>query len=185
MNKLDSQELLQNLMQILQNFQNELINQLETEPEENQIKIILQNNFDSIIKFVVQCIQSFDNIRGNSIENLKNSLNQLFEIVSSEIEELNNNNKINDNKSLINNNNENEILKMKDLILSKQNKFVSLINSLSSIIRIYIKEYKILIKELSSNTQNYFSELTKCKTDIIEIKSIINCSNLNGTLSNI
>ena len=105
MNKLDSQELLQNLMQILQNFQNELINQLETEPEENQIKIILQNNFDSIIKFVVQCIQSFDNIRGNSIENLKNSLNQLFEIVSSEIEELNNNNKINDNKSLINNNN--------------------------------------------------------------------------------
>ena len=70
MNQLDSQELLQSLMQILQNFQNELINQLETEPEENQIKIILQNNFDSIIKFVVQCIQSFDNIRGNSIENL-------------------------------------------------------------------------------------------------------------------
>ena len=67
MNQLDSQELLQSLMQILQNFQNELINQLETEPEENQIKIILQNNFDSIIKFVVQCIQSFDNIRDNQI----------------------------------------------------------------------------------------------------------------------
>ena len=104
MNQLDSQELLQSLMQILQNFQNELINQLETEPEENQIKIILQNNFDSIIKFVVQCIQSFDNIRGNSIENLKNSLNQLFEIISTEIEELskNYNNKSFDNK--INNN---------------------------------------------------------------------------------
>ena len=187
MNQLDSQELLQSLMQILQNFQNELINQLETEPEENQIKIILQNNFDTIIKFVVQCIQSFDNIRGNSIENLKNSLNQLFEIVSTEIEELsknyNNNNKSNDNK--INNDCQNEISKMKNLILSKQNKFVSLINSLSSVIRNYIKDYKQLIKELSSNTQNYFSELTKCKTDIIEIKSIFNCSNINGTLSNI
>jgi len=186
MNQLDSQELLQSLMQILQNFQNELINQLETEPEENQIKIILQNNFDSIIKFVVQCIQSFDNIRGNSIENLKNSLNQLFEIISTEIEELskNYNNKSFDNK-INNNDSQNEILKMKNLVLSKQNKFVSLINSLSTVIRNYIKDYKQLIKELSSNTQNYFAELTKCKTDIIEIKSIFNCSNINGTLSNI
>ena len=186
MNQLDSQELLQSLMQILQNFQNELINQLETEPEENQIKIILQNNFDSIIKFVVQCIQSFDNIRGNSIENLKNSLNQLFEIISTEIEELskNYNNKSFDNK-INNNDSQNEILKMKNLVLSKQNKFVSLINSLSTVIRNYIKDYKQLIKELSSNTQNYFSELTKCKTDVIEIKSIFNCSNINGTLSNI
>ena len=163
MNQLDSQELLQSLMQILQNFQNELINQLETEPEENQIKIILQNNFDTIIKFVVQCIQSFDNIRGNSIENLKNSLNQLFEIVSTEIEELTknyNNNKSTDNK--INNYDcQNELSKMKNLILSKQNKFVSLINSLSTVIRNYIKDYKQLIKELSSNTQNYFAILKK------------------------
>ena len=77
---IDTQNLLQNLLEILQNFQNDLITQLETEPEENKIKNVLQKNFDLITKFLINCIELFDNQKNNSLENLKECLSQLFTI---------------------------------------------------------------------------------------------------------
>ena len=96
---IDTQNLLQNLLEILQNFQNELITQLETEPEENKIKNVLQNNFDLITKFLINCIELFDNQKNNSLENLKECLSQLFTIF---INEMKKNNNINNNNNNFN-----------------------------------------------------------------------------------
>ena len=71
LSSLDSEKHIKNAVKLLENFQSELIGQLEQEYDENSIKKVLQINFDKIIKLLIKYFTLYDNKCVNCIENLK------------------------------------------------------------------------------------------------------------------
>ena len=102
---LDSEKHIQNVVKILENFQKELIEQLEQEYDENSIKKVLQTNFDKIIKLLIQYFTLYDNNCSNCIINLKQMLNNILNTNNIKLFENNNIEDISINR--INNSNNN------------------------------------------------------------------------------
>ena len=72
----------------------------------------------------------------------------------------------------------NELFKIQKLGYEREEHFVTLINSLSSSIKNYMKSFRDIIRSLAENTQFFINELVKCKSNINEINKIL------GTISN-
>ena len=77
---LDSEKHIKSAVKILENFQNELIGQLEQEYDENNIKKVLQTNFDKIIKLLIKYFTLYDNKCANCIINIKKMLKNILTV---------------------------------------------------------------------------------------------------------
>ena len=192
---LDSEKHIQNVVKILENFQKELIEQLEQEYDENSIKKVLQTNFDKIIKLLIQYFTLYDNNCSNCIINLKQMLNnilntnniKLFENNNIEDISINRINSSNNNISFFDEEKKKEFLNGEEII-------VGLINSLSGGIKTCNKNYRTtifnmakLIEESNSGLielKNKFDTLSnQLKTNYI--KDIQYKKNINLFLDNI
>ena len=124
----DSQNMLENLIQILNSIQVDISKRFEkTSKNLPKIQEIFAKNFETIINYFVRCLQHIDLVKSSSQDNLFKGLTQLNEMFKSEIE--------------VSKFGQNDILgagnKNSNLVFDEE--FVSLINSLSGNIKDFMK----------------------------------------------
>ena len=166
---LDSEKHIQSAVKILENFQKELIEQLEQEYDENSIKKVLQTNFDKIIKLLIKYFTLYDKNCSNCVTNLSQMLNsilntnlKIFESnnnlnLNIEDSSLNKSTKYNSNISYLDEDKKKEFLNEEEII-------VGLINSLSGGIKICNKNYRTKIFDIAKLIE-------KSNNDLIELKN--------------
>lgn len=171
LNSIDSQSLLTDLMQILKNFQGEIISQVdETQYQNSEFEETITKNLENIMNYFIKCLQIFDNVKSNSIENLKACLTDLFQIISNELEHKENSKPNNNNKTSPQNlplNKPNAFTM--DNILSKEQSFVDLINILSGSIKEYSKNLRSVSKKIETNAETAVNGLEQCKDSLNDL----------------
>ena len=183
---LDSEKHIKNAVKILENFQNELIEQLEQEYDENSIKKVLQSNFDKIIKMLINYFTIYDNKCAYCITNLKKMLKNKLTI---------NKPQSNTNTYINSNSNSNKSAKIyrenihpfdeekKRELLNGEEIIVSLINSLSSGIKTCNKNYRTTVIEMAKLIEETNSGLIELKNKLdnlsMNLKSKTNINDIN------
>jgi hypothetical protein len=163
---LDSEKHIKSAVKILENFQNELIGQLEQEYDENSIKKVLQINFDKIIKLLIKYFTLYDNKCVNCITYLKKVLKDIF---SSDIKKPNKTTQINSDGKVTNKSCQNNYISIideekKKKFLNGEEIIVGLINSLSGGIKNCNKNYRttvINMAKLIEESNNGLVEIKK------------------------
>jgi hypothetical protein len=177
---LDSEKHIKSAVKILENFQNELIGQLEQEYDENNIKKVLQTNFDKIIKLLIKYFTLYDNKCANCIINIKKMLKNILTV--------NNNNHYNNsqinsdgkvtNKSYKYNYNSVFDEEKKKEFLNGEEIIVGLINSLSGGIKNCNKNYRTTVINMAKLVEESNNSLIEIKSKLdnlnIQIKSKYN-----------
>ena len=144
---LDSEKHIKGAVKILENFQKELIEQLEQEYDENNIKKILQSNFDKIIKLLIKYFTLYDNKCSNCIAYLKKVLKDIF---GKDNNRQYNNSQINSDGKVTNKSYQNNSISIideekKKKFLNGEEIIVGLINSLSGGIKNCNKNYRTTV----------------------------------------
>ena len=164
---LNSKNHIQYAVKILEAFQEELIGQLEQEYDENSIKKILQNNFDKIIRLLIEYFTLYDNNCSNCISNLKKMLKNLLntnvklfiDINLHKEESYSNKSNKNNNIPLIDEDKRKEFLNEEEII-------VKLINSLSGGIKTCNKNYRTTILEIAKLIEESNNGLIELKNKL-------------------
>ena len=186
LSSLDSEKHIKSAVKILENFQNELIEQLEQEYDENSIKKVLQSNFDKIIKMLINYFTIYDNKCAYCITNLKKMLKNKLTI---------NRPQSNTNTYINSNSNSNKSAKIyrenihpfdeekKRELLNGEEIIVSLINSLSSGIKTCNKNYRTTVIEMAKLIEETNSGLIELKNKLdnlsMNLKSKTNINDIN------
>ena len=164
---LNSKNHIQYAVKILEAFQEELIGQLEQEYDENSIKKILQNNFDKIIRLLIEYFTLYDNNCSNCISNLKKMLKNLLNtnvklFIDNNLhkeESYSNKSNKNNNIPLIDEDKRKEFLNEEEII-------VKLINSLSGGIKTCNKNYRTTILEIAKLIEESNNGLIELKNKL-------------------
>ena len=171
LNSIDSQSLLTDLMQLLKNFQGEIISQVdESQYQNSEFEEMITKNLENIMNYFIKCLQIFDNVKSNSIENLKACLTDLFQIISNELEHKENTKQNNNNITSSQNPpvNKQSAFTM-DTILTKEQSFVDLINILSGSIKDYSKNLRSVSKKIEANAETAVNGLEQCKESLNDL----------------
>ena len=171
---LDSETHIKNAVKILESFQKELIEQLEQEYNENNIKKVLKTNFDKIIRLLIEYFTLYDNKYADCTNNLKNMLNNFL---NSNLKAFSDNNTYLDECSSSKSNKRNYISsfdeEIKKQFLNSEEMIVGLINSLSGGIKTCNKNYRSTIIDMAKLIE-------ESNNGIIELKNKLD--NLNNQL---
>jgi hypothetical protein len=138
LNSISSEEYINDIVKMFEIFQEELIYQLEDKYNDFKINKIMKNNFEIIIKYLLNFFSIYNNKYRACIAIVKNRLNNKTKNVI-------------DNNNIINNytNNNNNIIifdeNIKKYILTQEENIVNIINNLSSSIKTFNNKYKLLI----------------------------------------
>lgn len=163
LNSIDSKSLLTNLMELLKSFQADIVSQVdESQYENSEFEALITKNLETIMNYFIKCLQIFDNVKSNSIENLKTCLTELFQIISNELAKKEENNHNNNTPTPQNNFNP-------DALLSKEQSFVDLINILSGSIKEYSKNVRSISKKVEGNTETAVNGIEQCKISINDL----------------
>ena len=163
LNSIDSKSLLTNLMDLLKSFQTDVVSQVdESQYENSEFEALITKNLETIMNYFIKCLQIFDNVKSNSIENLKTCLTELFQIISNELAKKEENN--NHSNTPIPQNNFNP-----DALLSKEQSFVDLINILSGSIKEYSKNVRSISKKVEGNAETAVNGIEQCKISINDL----------------
>ena len=169
LNLIDSEKHINDVVKIFEIFQEELISKLEDKYNDLKINKIMKNNFEIIIKYILNIFTIYKKKYKECISLIKNKINNLSEIVK-------------DKRSIINNytNNNNNIIildkNIKQYILNQEENVVNLINSLSTTIKTFNNKYKLLIINIENNLDSFNNKL-------IEIKNRFNSLNKNNAVT--
>ena len=174
---LDSEKHIKNAVKLLENFQGELIAQLEQEYDENSIKKVLQINFDKIIKLLIKYFTLYDNKCANCIECLKRiSKNDLA--IDSNNNQYNNNIKLNSDGKMARKIYKNSYISIideekKKEFLNGEEIIVGLINSLSGGIKNCNKNYRTTVINMAKLIEESNNSLIEIKTKLDNLNSTI------------
>ena len=166
LNSINSEEYINDIVKMFEIFQEELIYQLEDKYNDFKINKIMKNNFEIIIKYLLNFFSIYNNKYRACISIVKNRLN-------------NNTKNVIDNNNIINNytNNNNNIIifdeNIKKYILTQEENIVNIINNLSSSIKTFNNKYKLLIINIENNFDSFNNKL-------LEIKNKLNIINRNN-----
>jgi len=165
---LDSEKHIKSAVKILENFQSELIGQLEQEYDENSIKKVLQTNFDKIIKLLIKYFTLYDNKCVNCITYLKKVLKDIF---SSEIKRPNITAIINSDGKVTNKSYQNNYISIideekKKKFLNGEEIIVGLINSLSGGIKNCNKNYRTTVINMAKLIEESNNSLVEIKNKL-------------------
>ena len=155
------------IVKMFEIFQEELIIQLENKYNDLKINKIIKNNFEIVIKYIINFFSIYRNKYTECINLIKIKLNCITK-----------REKI--NKSIINNytNNNNNIIifeeNIKKYFLNQEENIVNLINSLSSTIKAFNSKYKLILINIENNLDSFNNKL-------IEIKNKLNIINRNNS----
>ena len=157
---LNTQNILNNLISLFNNLQNEIfnnrINVKNKNLENNKLKEIVENNIQKIFKYLSNILNNIDLNKKNILHKVNSGLEKINTIFIKNI--LNNQNRIIPSN------------KIETTFLQNDN-VISLINSISRLIKLYMTKESILIKQLRDN-------FTKLNT----IKNITNDIEENGLI---
>ncbi len=157
---LNTQNILNNLISLFNNLQNEIfnnrINVKNKNLENNKLKEIVENNVQKIFKYLSNILNNIDLNKKNILHKVNSGLEKINTIFIKNI--LNNQNRIIPTN------------KIETTFLQNDN-VISLINSISRLIKLYMTKESILIKQLRDN-------FTKLNT----IKNITNDIEENGLI---
>ena len=174
---LDSEKHIKSAVKILENFQNELIGQLEQEYDENSIKKVLQTNFDKIIRLLIEYFSLYDNKCANCIDNLKKMLKTVSSIDN--VNNYNNNSLINSDGKISNKSYKNNFMPVfneekKKEFLNGEEIIVGLINSLSGGIKNCNKNYRTTVINMAKLIEESNNSLIEIKTKLDNLNTKIN-----------
>ena len=172
---LDSESHIKSAVTTLENFQNELIGQLEQEYDENKIKHVLQTNFDKIIKLLIKYFTLYDTKCANCVNYLKKMMK---EIISTNINKYYNNSNINSDGKVVNKPYKNSNISFFDEEKKKQfmngeEIIVSLINSLSGGIKNCNKNYRTTVINLAKLIEESNNSLVEIKNKLDNLSTKI------------
>ena len=172
---LDSEKHIKSAVKILENFQNELIGQLEQEYDENSIKKVLQINFDKIIKLLIKYFTLYDNKCVNCITYLKKVLKDIF---SSDIKKPNKTTQINSDGKVTNKSCQNNYISIideekKKKFLNGEEIIVGLINSLSGGIKNCNKNYRTTVINMAKLIEESNNSLVEIKNKLDNLNTRI------------
>ena len=166
-NSTPPKNIIPNMVKILDNFQKELIEQLEQKYDENSIKKILLANFEKIINILIKYFTLFDKSCTNFISNLKLMLKNIANINYQKfIESYNNIDENSNYYSFFDEEKKKEFLTGEEII-------VGLINSLSGGIKTCNKNYRSTIFDMAKLIE-------ESNNGLIELKNKMD--NLNNQL---
>ena len=163
----NSEKYINDIVKMFEIFQEELIIQLENKYNDLKINKIIKNNFEIVIKYIINFFSIYRNKYTECINLIKTKLNCITK-----------REKI--NKSIINNytNNNNNIIifeeNIKKYFLNQEENIVNLINSLSSTIKAFNSKYKLILINIENNLDSFNNKL-------IEIKNKLNIINRNNS----
>ena len=164
---MNSEKYINDIVKMFEIFQEELIIQLENKYNDLKINKIIKNNFEIVIKYIINFFSIYRNKYTECINLIKTKLNCITK-----------REKI--NKSIINNytNNNNNIIifeeNIKKYFLNQEENIVNLINSLSSTIKAFNSKYKLILINIENNLDSFNNKL-------IEIKNKLNIINRNNS----
>ena len=164
---MNSEKYINDIVKMFEIFQEELIIQLENKYNDLKINKIIKNNFEIVIKYIINFFSVYRNKYTECINLIKTKLNCITK-----------REKI--NKSIINNytNNNNNIIifeeNIKKYFLNQEENIVNLINSLSSTIKAFNSKYKLILINIENNLDSFNNKL-------IEIKNKLNIINRNNS----
>ena len=164
---MNSEKYINDIVKMFEIFQEELIIQLENKYNDLKINKIIKNNFEIVIKYIINFFSIYRNKYTECINLIKTKLNCITK-----------REKI--NKSIINNytNNNNNIIifeeNIKKYFLNEEENIVNLINSLSSTIKAFNSKYKLILINIENNLDSFNNKL-------IEIKNKLNIINRNNS----
>ena len=164
---MNSEKYVNDIVKMFEIFQEELIIQLENKYNDLKINKIIKNNFEIVIKYIINFFSIYRNKYTECINLIKTKLNCITK-----------REKI--NKSIINNytNNNNNIIifeeNIKKYFLNQEENIVNLINSLSSTIKAFNSKYKLILINIENNLDSFNNKL-------IEIKNKLNIINRNNS----
>ena len=172
---LDSEKHIKGAVKILENFQKELIEQLEQEYDENNIKKILQSNFDKIIKLLIKYFTLYDNKCSNCIAYLKKVLKDIF---GKDNNRQYNNSQINSDGKVTNKSYQNNSITIideekKKKFLNGEEIIVGLINSLSGGIKNCNKNYRTTVINMAKLIEESNNGLVEIKKKLDNLNSRI------------
>ncbi len=137
---LNIQNILNNLISLFNNLQNELFNNRisikDKNLEQNKFKEIIEINLQKIIKYLSDIFNNIDLNKKNFFEKVNSSLEKINTIFLKNI--LNNQNNIISTNKIENN-------------FLQNNNVITLINSISKLIKLYMTKESILIKQIREN----------------------------------
>ena len=140
----------------------ELVDDFDFIVTNSEFEALITKNLETIMNYFIKCLQIFDNVKSNSIENLKTCLTELFQIISNELAKKEENN--NHSNTPIPQNNFNP-----DALLSKEQSFVDLINILSGSIKEYSKNVRSISKKVEGNAETAVNGIEQCKISINDL----------------
>ena len=176
---LDSEKHIKSAVKILENFQKELIGQLEQEYDENSIKKILQTNFDKIIKLLIKYFTLYDNKCANCINYLKKMLKEIISInLNPNVNKQYNNSDINSEGKVTNNPYKNSYISLideekKKKFLNGEEIIVGLINSLSGGIKNCNKNYRTTVINMAKLIEESNNGLIEIKNKLDNLNTQI------------
>ena len=166
---INSDQYINDVVKMFEIFQEELIYHLQGKYNNFNINKTMQNNFEIIIKYLINFFSIYKEKYKVCISYVKDEINNVIQ-------------RMKKNNSIINNytNNNNNIIifdeNVKKYILNQEENIVNLINNLSSTIKIFNNKYKLLIINIENNLDSFNNKL-------IEIKNKINIINRNNTMT--
>ena len=164
---INKEKYVNDIIKMFQIFQEELIIQLKNKCNDLKINQVMKNNFEIIIKYILNIFSNYQNKYKDYLMLIKNKINSL-----TKKEKINN--------SIINNytNNNNNIIifeeNIKKYFLNQEENIVNLINSLSSTIKAFNSKYKLILINIENNLDSFNNKL-------IEIKNKLNIINRNNS----
>lgn len=180
LDSIDSESMLENLVKILNSIQEDIVKKFENSKYLTKIQEIFEKNFETIINYFIRCLQHCDTVKNSVGENLAKSLIQLNQIVQSEVDELLKN-KISEKRenNLINNNIGNS-----GFVFDEE--FVTLINSLSSSIKEFMRNTKACVKTLNQISDSQVDQIMYSKSSLGDaLMNLTQLINANVPTSNI
>ena len=177
---INSEKNINDMVKVFEVFQEELINQLGEKYNDLNINKIMKNNFEIIVKYMLNLFSNLNNKFKSYISLLKNKIND-------------NTKKEKDKNNIINNytNNNNNIIILEEniqkYIMNQEENIVNLINNLSSIIKKFNNEYKLVLINIENNLESFNNKLNEIKYKFISLNKNnaitfnynINSKNLN------
>lgn len=163
---INKEKYVNDIIKMFQIFQEELIIQLKNKCNDLKINQVMKNNFEIIIKYILNIFSNYQNKYKDYLMLIKNKINSL-----TKKEKINN--------SIINNytNNNNNIIifeeNIKKYLLNEEENIVNLINRLSSTIKTFNSKYKLILINIENNIDSFNNKL-------IEIKNKLNLINRNN-----